>query len=191
MAIGGSITLITQARPRNTPCQMKPVSHHGEPIDVNHAAAASSTANSIVASMADGTLAPMMVNQNTTARMPSISGSPKSRDVTMRSIFWSSSSGREPASRTARRATRSTSPYNDVTTSSRKPVWSERRSAPASRMMSAGLSAACSFISRSLRGVGGSLSALQGNLAAEPLVRRLLLRDQLRQAAAGQRLFNR
>ena len=87
MAIGGNITLITHARPRNTPCQINPVSHTGAPQLMNHAAAASSIANNAVASIADGTLAPMMVSQKITARINIINGRPRSRDVTMRSIF--------------------------------------------------------------------------------------------------------
>ena len=53
---------------------------------MNHAAAQSSTANSAEASIADGTFAPMIVSQNTTARISSINGRPSQRDVTMRSM---------------------------------------------------------------------------------------------------------
>src|SRR5688500_20125591 len=86
IAIGGSITLITHARPRKTPCQMNPVSHQGEHQLLNNAAAQSSTANSAVASIADGTLAPMMVSQNNNARISSIHGQPSTRYVAMLSI---------------------------------------------------------------------------------------------------------
>ena len=86
MAIGGSITLMTQASPRYTPCQMNPVSHHGTPMASNAAAARSSNQKNPLASIADGTLAPAIVSQNTTARITSISGRPKIGEVTRRSM---------------------------------------------------------------------------------------------------------
>jgi hypothetical protein len=110
IAIGGSITLTTQARPRNTPCQTKPVSHHGAPRASKAPAATSSTQNRLCASICDGTLAPMMVSQNTTASITSISGKPKAREVTMRSMRWSSSRVWPTVPRTARLVIRSTSP---------------------------------------------------------------------------------
>ena len=59
--MGGSMTLITQARPRYTPCQTKPVIHQGAPYDSYQRAAASSIANSASANMAEGTFAPRIV----------------------------------------------------------------------------------------------------------------------------------
>ena len=46
---------------------------------MNNAAAQSSTANNAEASIADGTFAPMIVSQNTTARISSIIGRPTAR----------------------------------------------------------------------------------------------------------------
>ena len=96
MAIGGSITLITQARPRKTPCQMKPVTHQGRPQAVNSAAAWPSTQKKASASILEGTLAPTMVSQKTAASSSSMIGRPKMGEVTMRSMRWSRSYLRSP-----------------------------------------------------------------------------------------------
>ena len=91
MAIGGSITLTTQASPRNTPCHTKPVSHQGAPSSPNQDAAASSTAKNAFASIWDGTFAPRMVTQNTPPSRSNMIGRPSQREVTSRSTRWSKS----------------------------------------------------------------------------------------------------
>ncbi len=49
IAIGGSITEITQARPRYTPFHTKPVTHQGIPSVLNSAAPWASTQNRMLA----------------------------------------------------------------------------------------------------------------------------------------------
>ncbi len=111
MAIGGNITLTTQAVARYIPSMTKPESHHGAPM----AAAPDLSTGTVqsmssVASMPDGTLAPAMVSQNTPVSMAIISGTPHSRLVTSRSMVRSRSKRRPPPGRvTARSAIRAAS----------------------------------------------------------------------------------
>ena len=108
MAIGGSITLITQAVARYMPSISSPLSHQGRPM-----AAATlcrkGTALPISrsASICDGMLAPVMVIQKTTVNSSSIMGKPQMRLVTRRSMVRSRSKrGFSPGRVTARSAMR-------------------------------------------------------------------------------------
>ncbi len=106
MAMGGSMTLITQAVARYMPSISSPLSHQGIPI------ASARLFNkgtplpiSRSASICEGTLAPVMVIQNTAVSMASISGKPQMRLVTRRSMVRSRSKrGCSPGRVTARSA---------------------------------------------------------------------------------------
>jgi len=68
---------------------MNPVTHQGIPSASNSATPCAPSQNSPSASMAEGTLAPEIVIQKTTAKSRAMKGSPQILEVTMRSSFWS------------------------------------------------------------------------------------------------------
>ena len=85
MAMGGSMTLTTQASTRYTPSTRAPWSQAGAWRYVNRSLSRSCTQNRPSASSWEGTLAPLMVIQNTAASSSSMTGMPVARLVSRRS----------------------------------------------------------------------------------------------------------
>ena len=103
IAIGGSITLTTQAVARYTPSKRKPESHQGIPTQAPKSLRTGwRPSTRRVASIADGTLAPAIVVQKTAARIASMRGKPVTRLVSHRSSFRSKT---RPAVLASRRTT--------------------------------------------------------------------------------------
>jgi len=89
-AIGGNMTLTTQAVARYIPSISKPANHQGKPTkaatDLSQGCPISKKR---VANQPDGVLAPEMVIQNTTANNSNIKGKPHTRLVTILSMVRS------------------------------------------------------------------------------------------------------
>ena len=191
------MTLTTHASPRKTPCQMKPVSHHGDAGGVEQRRGAIlEPEQSAARSSRTG-----RSRRRSSARTPP----PGSR---------ASAAGRRPATSRCDRCA-------DPSRAARRPRWCTTRRANALRL---GVDRADRFVAEvagqtatqllgppddrfgigRLRGsarvrrrpaaecVGcrSSLRPLQRNLPAEPIVGPLLTRDERRQLAGAQRLFD-
>ena len=111
IAIGGSITLTTQAVARYTPSTRNPVSHQGQCKAVVPARnAGQKVSMNRAASNLEGMLAPTIVIQNINANNPSMMGKPQIRLVRMRSSVRSNVGRADwPGPVTARAARRAAS----------------------------------------------------------------------------------